>query len=76
MKKDEELNAIKQENATINNKLNELTDEEKEKVSCGASIVVKHENYIKIEEENKESSLLKYRPNLDEWGQRNTPDSE
>ena len=77
MKTNEELNAIKQENATMNNKLDELTDEEIEKVSGGASkdVKVKVKSYDKIEpEDSQEAGLQKYRPGLEDWTQINVPD--
>lgn len=77
MKTNEELNAIKQENATMNNKLDELTDEEIEKVSGGASkdVKVKAKPYDKIEkEETQGAGLQKYRPGLEDWTQINVPD--
>ena len=77
MKTKEELNAIKQENATMNNKLDELTDEEIEKVSGGASkdVKVKVKPYDKIElEDSQEAGLQKYRPGLEDWTQINVPD--
>ena len=77
MKTNEELNAIKQGNATMNNKLDELTDEEIEKVSGGASkdIKAKVKAYDKIESEDRqEAGLQKYRPGLEDWTQINVPD--
>lgn len=77
MKTNEELNAIKQENATMNNKLDELTDEEIEKVSGGASkdVKVKAKSYDKIEkEETQGAGLQKYRPSLEDWTQISVPD--
>ena len=52
-----------------------LTDEEIEKVSGGASGVIKAKSIEKVEkEETQEAGLQKYRPGLEDWNQINTPD--
>lgn len=77
MKTNEELNAIRQKTATMNNKLDELTDVEIEKVNGGASGVIKVKAYDKIEKESsQEAGIQKYRPGLEDWIQKNTPDPD
>ena len=77
MKTNEEQNAIRQKTATMNNKLDELTDVEIEKVNGGASGVLKGKAYDKIEKESgQEAGIQKYRPGLEDWIQKNTPDPD